>query len=130
MHRYSILLIVNIIRTDNWTLTSDRAQRRMLRDTVTIYRVYVQALIGVVWTHYSDIVHAKSSCAAVERLIHATKRNPSPVYRFFDRRFPKFPAYYRRAAIEAVSNSTQYFPLISVQFFPLCQPFELGFSDA
>jgi len=29
-----------------------------------------------------------------------------------------------------VSNSAQYFPLISVQFFPLCQPFEPDFFDA
>ena len=106
-HIYHIMM--QIVRTDKWTLAPDRTQRRMLRETVAIYRSYVQALIGVVWTHHREIVRAESSCAAVERFIHATSQNPSPTYRFFDRRFPKFPSYYRRAAIEAALGQVSSF---------------------
>jgi len=35
-----------------------------------------------------------------------------------------------RGRVKCMSNSAQYFPLISVQFFPLCQPFELDLFDA
>src|SRR3989338_4618968 len=101
--------MMQIIRTDRWTLAPDRTQRRMLQETVAMYRAYVHALIGVVWTHHHEIVHAKSSCAAVERLIHATSQHPSPRYPFFDRRFPKFPSYYRRAAIEAAFGQVSSF---------------------
>ena len=101
--------MMQIIRTDKWTLAPDHVQRRMLRETVAMYRAYVYALIGVVWTHHHEIIQATSSCAAVERFIHATSQNPSPTYRFFDRRFPKFPSYYRRAAIEAAIGQVSSF---------------------
>lgn len=52
---------------------------------------------------------AESQCAAVERLVHATAKNPNQRYRLFDQRFPKFPSYLRRAAIEAACGQVSSF---------------------
>jgi len=100
---------VKITRTDQWKLKTNDAQRRMLRETVRLYRDYTRLLIGVVWTHWPYINSAESQCHAVERLIHATADNPSPRYRLFDRRFHKFPSYLRRAAIEAACGQVSSF---------------------
>ncbi|MEY2343189.1 hypothetical protein AB4090_13925 [Acidithiobacillus sp. IBUN Pt1247-S3] len=102
-----------VIRTDRWSLVADQKQRQMLRDTVALYRAYARALIGVLWVHYREVSVGPFPVAAVEKLIHATRNNPNPQYAFFDRRFPKFPSYLRRAAIVAAlgqvsSFSTRY----------------------
>jgi IS605 OrfB family transposase len=89
-----------IIRTDKWTLTTNQTERAHLARTIGMYRAFVRALIGVVYVHWPDIARAESPCQAVECLIHATKQNPHPTYRYFDRKFYKFPSYLRRAAIE------------------------------
>lgn len=91
----------SIVRTDKWLLEPTPGQLEHLRLTQKFYRLFVRALIGVVYTHYRDIVDADSPCAAVEKLIHKTKSNPKPRYTYFDARFYKFPSYLRRAAIEA-----------------------------
>lgn len=98
-----------ITRTDKWTLAATQMQRQYLSQTVAMYRDYVRLLIGVVWTHWPAIASAESQCFAVERLVHATAKNPNPRYRLFDRRFHKFPSYLRRAAIEAACGQVSSF---------------------
>jgi IS605 OrfB family transposase len=90
----------SIVRTDRWKLQPTPEPLKYLRLTQNIYRQFVRGLIGVVYTHYSYINSAESSCAATEKLIHKTKKNPNPQYSYFDRKFYKFPSYLRRAAIE------------------------------
>ncbi|MEA5470168.1 transposase, partial [Spirulina sp. 06S082] len=90
----------SIVRTDRWELQPTPEQRKYLQLTQNIYRQFVRGLIGVVYTHYSDINSGSSSCAATEKLIHKTKKNPNPKYSYFDHKFYKFPSYLRRAAIE------------------------------
>ncbi len=102
-----------VIRTDRWSLSVSQQQRKMLQGTVALYREYCRALIGVLWVHYREVSSGPFPVAAVERLIHATQKNPNPKYAFFDQRFPKFPGYLRRAAIMAAlgqvsSFSTRY----------------------
>jgi IS605 OrfB family transposase len=102
-----------VIRTDRWSLAASQKQRKMVQETVALYRAYVRALIGVLWVHQREVSTGPFPVAAVEKLIHATERNPHPKYPFFDRRFPKFPSYLRRAAIVAAlgqvsSFSTRY----------------------
>ncbi|ACK80069.1 transposase, IS605 OrfB family protein, putative [Acidithiobacillus ferrooxidans ATCC 23270] len=85
----------------------------MVLSTTALYRAYCRALIGVLWVHQKEIIAAPFPVAVVERLIHATARNPNPQYHYFDRHFPKFPSYLRRAAImaalgQASSFSTRY----------------------
>ncbi len=90
------------IRTDKWTIVATREQRELLQNTVCEFRYLVRALVGVIYTHWSTIgsLDAKSQIPAVEKLIHQTAKNPQPKYQYFNSRFPKFPSYYRRGAIQ------------------------------
>lgn len=90
-----------IIRCDNWSLDCTADQRRMLSGTTAEYRALVRSLVGVINVHWPELAKQKSRCAALERLIHKTKANPSPRYGYFGKRFYKFPSYLRRAAVEA-----------------------------
>ena len=98
-----------VIRTDRWSLVAGQEQRNMVQETVALYRAYTRALIGVLWVHYREVSTGPFPVAAVERLIHATQNNPSPRYAFFDRNFPKFPSYLRRAAIMAALGQVSSF---------------------
>ena len=98
-----------VMRMDRWALVAGPEQRKMVQETVALYRAYTRALIGVLWVHQREILAAASPNAMVESLIHATARNPDPQYRFFDHRFPKFPSYLRRAAITAALGQVSSF---------------------
>lgn len=87
------------IRTDRWELHPDARTKSLLLTTVKEYRRLVRALIGVVYTHWVDIAESKDTIAAVESLIHSTKKRPDIKYKYFSRAFYKFPSYLRRAAI-------------------------------
>lgn len=90
------------IRTDKWQITATREQKELLQNTVSEFRYLVRGLVGVIYTHWSTIgkLDAKSQIPAVERLIHATAKNPDIKYKYFGSRFHKFPSYYRRGAIQ------------------------------
>ncbi len=90
------------IRTDKWKIVATQKQKELLQNTVSEFRCLVRCLVGVVYTHWSAIgrLDAKAQNRAVEKLIHATAKNPSPKYQYFNRRFLKFPSYYRRGAIQ------------------------------
>ena len=90
------------IRTDKWRIIATDIQKQLLSITVSEFRCLVRCLVGVVNTHWSSIgrLDAKKQIPAVEKLIHATAKNPSPKYQYFNRRFYKFPSYYRRGAIQ------------------------------
>ena len=90
------------IRTDKWQIVATQEQKELLHKTVCEFRCLVRCLIGVVYTHWSTIgqLDAKTQIPAVEKLIHSTAQNPSPKYQYFNRRFYKFPSYYRRGAIQ------------------------------
>jgi IS605 OrfB family transposase len=82
---------------------------RYLEMTVAEYRSFCNALSYVVMGHWVDIAGADSRCAAIEKLIHKTSKNPNPQYSYFGRRFYKFPCYLRRAAIEFVCGQVSSF---------------------
>jgi len=50
-------------------------------------------LVEVVYTHWSTLglLDAKSQFPVVEKLIHATAKNPAPKYKYFNCLFYKFP---------------------------------------
>ena len=89
-----------IIRTDKWSLTLTAEQRLLFAETVKVYRRLCRHLVGVVFTHWSELgsLNGQQVIPAVERLIHATAQNPDVKYPV-DRTFHKFPSYYRRGAI-------------------------------
>ena len=90
------------IRTDKWKIVATRDQKQLLQNTVSEFRCLVRCLVGVVNTHWSTIglLETKAQIPAVEKLIHATAKNPNPKYQYFNKRFYKFPSYYRRGAIQ------------------------------
>jgi hypothetical protein len=90
-----------IIRTDKWSLNPTAEQRVLFDKTVKAYRRLCSHLVGVVFTHWSDLGRLSNQevIPAVERLIHQTVQNPDAKYSSFDRVFHKFPSYYRRGAI-------------------------------
>ena len=90
-----------IIRTDKWQLNPNAKQKVLFARTVEIYRRYSRYLVGIVFTHWPKLASKSSQelIPAVERLMHRTAKNPSIKYSQINRVFPKFPSYYRRAAI-------------------------------
>jgi putative transposase len=102
-HYAKIIFMVRLnVRTDKWKIVATRQQIELLQNTVSEFRCLVRCLVGVVNTHWSTIglLDAKSQIPAIEKLIHQTAKNPSPKYQYFNRRFYKFPSYYRRGAIQ------------------------------
>lgn len=100
---------MKIIRSDRWQLSPTSVQREDLERTEALYRAYIRALIGVIYTHWLDISSADSQCGAVEELIHKTRTNANPRYLYFSLNFPKFPSYLRRAAIQAAIGQVSSF---------------------
>lgn len=98
-----------IVRTDRWQLSPTPIQTEFLVQTEKVYRSYARALIGVVCTHFPQIASANSPCAAVEKLIHQTIKNPLPRYQYFSKNFYKFPSYLRRAVIQAAIGQVSSF---------------------
>ena len=90
------------VRTDKWQIVAIGQQKELLQNTVSEFRRLVRCLVGAANTHWSTIglLDAKSQIPAVEKLVHQTAKNPSPKYQYFNRRFYKFPSYYRRGAIQ------------------------------
>ncbi|MGL4883199.1 MAG: IS200/IS605 family accessory protein TnpB-related protein [Waterburya sp.] len=90
------------IRTDKWQIVATQKQKELLQNTVSEFRRLVRCLVGVVNTHWTTIglLDAKSQIPAIEKLVHQTAKNPSSKYQYFNRRFYKFPSYYRRGAIQ------------------------------
>lgn len=90
------------VRTDKWQIVATQQQKELLQNTVSEFRRLVRCLVGVVNTHWSTIglLDGLSQSPAVEKLVHQTAKNPSPRYQYFNRRFYKFPSYYRRGAIQ------------------------------
>lgn len=92
-----------------------------LKHTHRIYNEIISLLVPIIDKHWHQITqyklaHPKDQHAQrtyVERLTHKTKNNPHPQHDTIDTQYPKYPAYYRRAAItEAIgivsSHKTRY----------------------
>lgn len=93
-------MVKSIIRTDKWNLNPSTEDKVRLQATVDEYRAFCQALSYVILGHWVKLQNVDSKCVAIEKLIHPTKKNPTPKHKYFVTRFWKFPSYLRRAAIE------------------------------
>ncbi|MGL5078115.1 MAG: IS200/IS605 family accessory protein TnpB-related protein [Waterburya sp.] len=94
-------MVKSIIRTDKWNLNpSTEDKRNYLQATVDEYRAFCKALSYVILGHWTRLQNVDSKCAEIEKLIHQTRKNPTPKHQYFVKRFWKFPSYLRRAAIE------------------------------
>ena len=94
----------SIIRTDKWPLQADKQTSEFIKLTIDEYRTFCRSLAPIVLNNWPKLQKAGSFAAAVERLMHPTKKNPNPRHTYFSSRFYKFPSYLRRAAIEFVSG--------------------------
>ena len=80
--------------------------RIIFRDTLKIYRTALKYIINVCdkeWDTIKDLT-GKEQINQVEHLIHKTNGNPIVKYNF-DKKFYKFPSYFRRAAIQDALGS-------------------------
>ena len=77
-------------------------RNRVFLSTLEVYRRAVDFLIDVClneWTEISGLEGQLRRVNHTEKLIHRTKKNPSPRYERFDVLFYKLPSYVRRSAI-------------------------------
>ncbi|NET05117.1 MAG: hypothetical protein F6K16_10390 [Symploca sp. SIO2B6] len=94
------------VRTDKWKLHPTELQHQYCLLTVSEYRKFVRALIGMAYTHWHQMADMsnKERLAFVETLIHPTAKRPSVKYEYFKKAkhksVLKFPSYLRRAAID------------------------------
>ena len=82
----------------------------IFKDTVSIYRRAIDFLIEVCLNEWDavSVLSSNKRINYVERLTHATKDNPVPMYDF-DSKFYKIPSYLRRSAIsEAIGKVSSY----------------------
>ncbi|MGQ4647172.1 IS200/IS605 family accessory protein TnpB-related protein [Lyngbya aestuarii] len=93
--------VAKTIRTDQWQLAPNSEQKQYMLNTVREYRRLCRFLVTVVCTHWVKLgtLSSDNLVPAVERLVHATTKNPHPKYPQINKAFPKFPSYLRRAAI-------------------------------
>ena len=76
----------------------------ILKKTVEYYNELITYLLHIIEKEQTEIIikdvteHENERAHRLEALIHATKNNEHPKYEDFDKKFPKFPSYIRRAA--------------------------------
>ena len=76
----------------------------ILKETVEYYNKLITYLLHVIEKEQTEIIvkdvaeHENERSHRLEALIHATKNNRRPKYDDFDKEFPQFPVYIRRAA--------------------------------
>ena len=82
----------------------NNGMRRVLKDTMRIFREASEMVGNIVEERWDDVKcqdTSKDQLTYVESLIHTTKNNQAD-YPDFDKKFYKFPAYYRRSVINFV----------------------------
>ena len=86
---------------------------RCFYDTVEVYQEAVSFLVSVVFENYGSIEDSIESAGnqqykqrAVEKLVHTTEGNEAR-YNAFDKRFHKFPSYFRRSAISVALGAVE-----------------------
>lgn len=89
---------MKIVKTLRYKIKS---HTQIFDETLRIYREALDHIIQVIDQEYPSLmnVSVNTMVLSVEKLIHSTKKNPTPKYTEFDQRFYKFPSYLRRSAI-------------------------------
>lgn len=88
------------INTSYAVRLEDKNLHGIFKETVSKFRIAVDFFIGVRLQEFASFQGLSQTHGVnqMERLTHATKKNPAPKYDF-DAVLYKFPSYYRRAAI-------------------------------
>lgn len=93
---------MEIIRSDRLVLKTDSVvQREALSNTLFVYRCLVRDLMGLAFVKWPTLglLNGNEVVQVLEGLIHPTSNRPDVRYRYFSRRYYKFPSYLRRVAI-------------------------------
>jgi transposase, IS605 orfB family len=86
----------------------------IIEPTIRIYREALSFIIDVCYKEKAGwlTLEGKNRCSYIEKLIHATSKNPNPKYVEFDKKFYKMPTYLRRAIInQAIGIVNSYLAL-------------------
>lgn len=85
---------------------------KALNDTLAVFNKACTFIYNAVLENWDKIKLKETSndkTNFVEKLIHKTKQNPSPMYKDFDEKFYKFPSYLRRNAVaECIGSVSSY----------------------
>ena len=101
--------MVNIASCEVELNHMNNGMRRVLKDTMRIFREACEMVGKIVEERWDDVERQKTSkdkLSYVESLIHTTKNNQAD-YPDFDKKFYKFPAYYRRSVINFVTGQVK-----------------------
>ncbi len=89
------------VRTDVWQLGTTPTQKEQMLLTVQEYRAYLRPLVLLInaqWTQLCSL-SANERVNMVEKMIHATAKNPTPKHYYYHQvaqkrpSFRKFPSY-------------------------------------
>ncbi|NEO39069.1 MAG: IS200/IS605 family element transposase accessory protein TnpB [Moorea sp. SIOASIH] len=97
----------DLMRTDVWSLVATQEQKHQMQLTVNEYRAFLTPLVLIFNAQWAKLATLSSTerINAVEKMIHATAKNPAPKHNYYQKvldknpSFRKFPSYLRRAAI-------------------------------
>jgi len=92
---------MKMIRSDRLKINTSAEQRKVLGDTLSVYRKYVRDLMVMVnarWRHFQH-TQGNEVVKVVESMIHPTSARPCVKYTHFHKNYYKFPSYLRRVAI-------------------------------
>ncbi|GGK34302.1 hypothetical protein GCM10010965_29040 [Caldalkalibacillus thermarum] len=89
---------MKVVKTLRHKITS---HSNIFDDTLQVYRQALTFVVEVMDREFPNLDgwNIKAMTQAMEKLIHATQKNPHPKYMDFDHLFYKFPSYFRRSAI-------------------------------
>tara|TARA_Y100001973_G_C5194020_1_gene332952 strand:- start:886 stop:2205 length:1320 start_codon:yes stop_codon:yes gene_type:complete len=102
---------MKIIRSDKLNINTDAQQKRVLGDTLSLYRKYVRDLMVLINARWRFFQHAQGNdiVKMVEDLIHPTKQRPQVKHPHFHKNYYKFPSYLRRVAIMDAAGQVRSF---------------------
>lgn len=100
-----------MIRSDRLNINTDAQQKRVLGDTLSLYRKYVRDLMVLINARWRVFQHAHGNdiVKLVEDLIHPTKQRPLIKHPHFHKNYYKFPSYLRRVAIMDAAGQVRSF---------------------
>ena len=102
---------MKMIRSDRLNINTDAQQKRVLGDTLSLYRKYVRDLMVLINARWRVFQHAHGNdiVKLVEDLIHPTKQRPLIKHPHFHKNYYKFPSYLRRVAIMDAAGQVRSF---------------------
>ena len=102
---------MKMIRSYKLKINTSAEQKRVLGDTLSLYRHYVRDLMVLINARWRVFQHANGNDVVkmVETLIHPTSKRPQIKHPHFHKNYYKFPSYLRRVAIMDAAGQVRSF---------------------